>query len=478
MATSEYDIWWNHLVVKGYIMVFPSTEGSLSPSHENFGKDLSFLVTTYLSENQNSSSTFYQKISPKTAVMGHSMGGGCTYLAAGSSINTDNNITTIVTLAAANTNPSSITAATTLSMPSLTVAGSEDCVVTASGGPDDIYASTIASPYKAFVNITGATHCNFGKNSAFSFCDIGETCSGSITKTEQHTRMFATVTPWLDYYLKMDCPSWTTFHSYMTSNPTLHTYQESGVTPLPVSLTVDQSGNNLTANPNSGYSYQWLKEGVSIAGATASAYTATISGDYTVMVTDGYGCTKVSSNIVSALPIDLVGVDAIYLGKDEAKITWTVNNEINVKEYILQYSKNGDDFIDVNAVAARNSESETYSLLDQHCTRGVNYYRIQSIDFDGKFSFLPQVSVFATSPAISILISSPVFDALNINIQSESIDEGNLVVYDALGKLIISQNITLNIGENKLSIPFGYPSGQYFITWKGMKYSKTHKMVK
>ncbi|SDM58421.1 Por secretion system C-terminal sorting domain-containing protein [Daejeonella rubra] len=47
------------------------------------------------------------------------------------------------------------------------------------------------------------------------------------------------------------------------------------------------SGGNvvLTASPGTGYAYKWAKNGIDIAGATASSYTASESGSYTVSIT-------------------------------------------------------------------------------------------------------------------------------------------------------------------------------------------------
>ena len=41
----------------------------------------------------------------------------------------------------------------------------------------------------------------------------------------------------------------------------------------------------LTANPSTGYAYQWQKDGVNITGATTPTYSATQSGSYTVSIT-------------------------------------------------------------------------------------------------------------------------------------------------------------------------------------------------
>lgn len=50
----------------------------------------------------------------------------------------------------------------------------------------------------------------------------------------------------------------------------------------------------LNANTGSGLSYVWRRDGSAISGATSSSYTATISGDYTVVVSNG-SCSATSA---------------------------------------------------------------------------------------------------------------------------------------------------------------------------------------
>ena len=45
MSWDAYQNIWDDLVTQGYILAFPRTEGSISPSHAEFGKDLKYLVT-------------------------------------------------------------------------------------------------------------------------------------------------------------------------------------------------------------------------------------------------------------------------------------------------------------------------------------------------------------------------------------------------------------------------------------------------
>ncbi len=63
--------------------------------------------------------------------------------------------------------------------------------------------------------------------------------------------------------------------------------------PFPEVVTIEANGPLLSV-PENWESYQWLINGDTIPGATEPKYTALASGDYTVVVSDGSGCTFVS----------------------------------------------------------------------------------------------------------------------------------------------------------------------------------------
>jgi PKD domain-containing protein/concanavalin A-like lectin/glucanase superfamily protein/type IX secretion system substrate protein len=78
------------------------------------------------------------------------------------------------------------------------------------------------------------------------------------------------------------------------------------------------SGGNVQLNttPSAGLTYQWKLNGTNISGATAAAYTATGTGNYTVVVTDIYNCSNTSSQLtvtVNPLPsVSFSGLAASY----------------------------------------------------------------------------------------------------------------------------------------------------------------------
>jgi len=69
------------------------------------------------------------------------------------------------------------------------------------------------------------------------------------------------------------------------------------------------SSVNLTANTGAGFTYQWSNNGIIISGATNSSFTASVSGSYTVEITNALSCTSTSSPIVvtvNAVPTPVV----------------------------------------------------------------------------------------------------------------------------------------------------------------------------
>lgn len=221
-----YNYLWEYFVPRGYICIFPRTEGNISPNHANFGGDLKFLAQWIQQQNTIASSPFYGKVKNKSAVMGHSMGGGSTYLAASG----NNVFTTIVSLAAAETNPSAKSAAKQVTCPVLSIAGEEDCVTTPNQHQIPIFDS-LASTVKYYIELKGASHCNFTSSGALTcFSAEGLSCSGYgpfISRQEQNTRTIRVAEHWLEFFLKERCASWQQFkdtlQAYITNqNITAH----------------------------------------------------------------------------------------------------------------------------------------------------------------------------------------------------------------------------------------------------------------
>ena len=261
MTWDAYQNYWSFLVPKGYIMVFPKTEGSLSPSHLDFGKDLSFVLNQMIILGNNSASIFYNRINPMNAVMGHSMGGGASFLAA----QLNPNIRTLINFAPAETTPSAIQAAASISIPSLVFSGGDDCVAPPNTNQNPMYLG-LASSCKTLINIIGGSHCQMA-NSNF-LCGIGEsTCSPqpTITRTGQQNIINSYLLPWLEYQLKGNCVQGTIFDTQIVTDNAV-TYQKNCI------QCTNLINNNLVYNSEIQLSPNPVKEAVTVKGIIGVKY--------------------------------------------------------------------------------------------------------------------------------------------------------------------------------------------------------------
>jgi predicted dienelactone hydrolase len=221
MGADVYDVIWQQLVPEGFIMVLPTTEGSVFPSHQDFAKDIAFLADQMQLEGADAGSLFHSHVAPATAAMGHSMGGGAAILSAQYS----SQISAVATLAAAETNPSAIAAATGILLPTLTIAGANDCVTPPADHQLLMYNS-LSSSCKTYAAITGASHCQFA---SFSLpCTTGElTCSpgATISAAQQQSTTANLLLPWLEFYLKNDCAGGDSFQQLLLSGALLTSQQ-------------------------------------------------------------------------------------------------------------------------------------------------------------------------------------------------------------------------------------------------------------
>ena len=191
------------------------------------------------------SAIFYNRVSLMNAVMGHSMGGGAAFLAP----QFNSNIKSIVTLAAAETNPSAIDAASSIQIPVLVIAGENDCVTPPSTNQLAMYTS-LGSACKTFVSINGASHCQMA-NSNF-LCSFGEsTCNPqpTITRDQQHLVLAQYLTLWLEAQLKSDCVAGFDFNSLIDTDSRI-TYQKNCSQCNPLQSVSIQKTNSIALYPN------------------------------------------------------------------------------------------------------------------------------------------------------------------------------------------------------------------------------------
>jgi hypothetical protein len=106
-----------------------------------------------------------------------------------------------------------------MTKPYLSMAGSYDCIAPYTTNQLPTYDSS-GSPCKYLVEVTGASHCQWGVSNAE--CGLGETASGCasppLSQAAQINTGLSYIEPYLDYYLKGQTNALVSFDSVYTAD--------------------------------------------------------------------------------------------------------------------------------------------------------------------------------------------------------------------------------------------------------------------
>jgi dienelactone hydrolase len=186
-----------HLASWGITVIAPRSGGELFPSHQAFADDLR-LALDWVAAEASRGSWPGRPVDPAArGSAGHSMGGGAAVLAAAD----DPTIRTVATLAAAETDPSAIEAASRLVAPALFLAGSADAITPPQDHQRPIFEAKAVGPAQ-LRTIAGGSHCGFLDSETLLLSLVCD--DGTIERDEQLATTRAVLTAWLRHELAAD----------------------------------------------------------------------------------------------------------------------------------------------------------------------------------------------------------------------------------------------------------------------------------
>ena len=159
------------------------------------------------------------------------------------------------------------------------------------------------------------------------------------------------------------------------------------------------------------------------------------------------------------LPVTFTSVKA-YRQDKNINVEWRVENEMNMKQYEVEKSTNGTQFttLVVKAATANGGRSAIYVTTDVNPVEGYNYYRVKSVDINGKTAYTNVVKVLIGSIKHDITISpNPIRDGM-IHLQFMNQPEGkySIRLLNKLGQVIVSRQISHAEGSSTELIKWDY----------------------
>jgi uncharacterized repeat protein (TIGR01451 family) len=187
---------------------------------------------------------------------------------------------------------------------------------------------------------------------------------------------------------------------------------------------------------------------------------------------------SVISTPVTPVPLTLLSFVADKVDNGVV-LQWTTTNEVNTDRFEIWKSTDGVQWqLLGTAAAAGNSNLEKqYRLTDLKPAVGINYYRIKTIDLDGRFTLSPIRTIrFDGRQAILSIRPNPADQWVVVNIGT-SIVRAQLQITDYTGRRVWSTNINTAQGASYTIPTQNLPSGIYGLSIEGDNSRQVLKLV-
>ncbi len=159
-----------------------------------------------------------------------------------------------------------------------------------------------------------------------------------------------------------------------------------------------------------------------------------------------------------ALPVKLTSFTA-SLKNNTTYLKWATQYEQNSSHYNIQRSTDGVNFTDVARInAAGNSNlplnySHDDLLPASVQTQKTVFYRLQSVDIDGKFAYSQVVALKLDVKEMTLLLSpSPARDILQVQTGNSITGDAVLTISDMEGRQVYNRNTVLQPGSNSIPV--------------------------
>ncbi|MFN8116464.1 MAG: T9SS type A sorting domain-containing protein [Bacteroidia bacterium] len=204
---------------------------------------------------------------------------------------------------------------------------------------------------------------------------------------------------------------------------------------------------------------KWKNEGN--GGTTGNTTSGTIVSSGAVSVFSPF--TLASLTTANPLPIELVSFGCSN-SKNSNTLNWITATESNNDYFAIERSASGAEFVQIAKVDGAGNSLNTlhYSYKDQNPIKGLSYYRLKQVDFNGKFTYSEICSVNNDGDGNISFYPNPVRNSLTIDYEFTEKPKSNIItVTDVTGKLV---SVSSSFSNSKVSLDCSdLAEGIYFL---------------
>jgi Pectate lyase superfamily protein/Secretion system C-terminal sorting domain len=185
-----------------------------------------------------------------------------------------------------------------------------------------------------------------------------------------------------------------------------------------------------------------------------------------------FSTSKISCTAV-VLPITLKNISA-FCNQDEITLQWVVENETDIKSFLMQTSVDGINWVDEKGVEANKLQiSYKLSTLNR---LNMKYVRLSTIELNGKRNYNNVIKLNCNDLNSFVVYPNPFTETVTINIPKNNSNK-SLLIKDINGKIVHQQKLGSNNSTVNLEM---LAAGTYFaeIIGTGDKNKRIKRIVK
>ncbi len=170
------------------------------------------------------------------------------------------------------------------------------------------------------------------------------------------------------------------------------------------------------------------------------------------------------------LPVKIISFSGQMINGN-AKIDWTVNNDVTVKEFETEYSTDGINFTKIDKQNFIVSKTE-YTSYHSTVFQDVLFYRLKVLHTDGSILYSTIIRLNGSKDD-RILLKTNLCTS-DIEVSSHYNNIGNISIYNLEGKLVYKGNIK---NQTIIINCYNWARGTYFLLSENHKVAETKKII-
>jgi hypothetical protein len=168
------------------------------------------------------------------------------------------------------------------------------------------------------------------------------------------------------------------------------------------------------------------------------------------------------------LPVKLTDFSVSLDAKQMPELRWTTASEQNASYFEIERSPDGSEFTDIGQMAAHGTTSvaHNYSYSDPDALQGINYYRLRTVDLDGRYDYSKIISIDLGQHGRGLIVApNPIAYSATLKFNVKTTGNYRMDLINMSGQVVRTQMIY--VGSQEQDVPFsreaGLSSGIYIL---------------